>query len=187
MGELCEQLRGPPEPTAPFKLVGPYCSARRCASAAAQSVPRGAQVAQQQPDRLLGINPSSCSPVIGARPPVIATGHQARKHRPGSSSALRRRRPAEFPPYRRGDFRWGDRCPRVELRGASDHLAPTGPRPRAPSLTRERGNSESEQYLEGVPSDSPSVSYDRVAERRRAVALARHYREAEGVVDRPDR
>ena len=34
---------------------------------------------------------------------------------------------------------------------------------------------------EGMASDRPSPGYDRVRERRRAVALARHFREAEGL------
>ncbi len=38
-----------------------------------------------------------------------------------------------------------------------------------------------EQYLGGVGSDVSSERYDRVVERRRAVALARHYREVEGL------
>ena len=33
----------------------------------------------------------------------------------------------------------------------------------------------------GMASDRPSPGYDRVLERRRAVALARHFREAEGL------
>jgi AraC-like DNA-binding protein len=38
-----------------------------------------------------------------------------------------------------------------------------------------------EQYLEGVGSEVSSGGYDRVAERCRAVALGRHYREVEGL------
>ena len=34
----------------------------------------------------------------------------------------------------------------------------------------------------GMVSDRPSPGYDRVVERRRAVALARHFREAEGLL-----
>ena len=34
---------------------------------------------------------------------------------------------------------------------------------------------------EGVGSDGSSTGYDRVAECRRAIALARHYREVEGL------
>ena len=33
----------------------------------------------------------------------------------------------------------------------------------------------------GMDSDRPSRAYDRVGERRRAVALARHFRESEGL------
>ena len=33
----------------------------------------------------------------------------------------------------------------------------------------------------GMASDRPSLAYDRVLERRRAVAMARHFREAEGL------
>jgi AraC-like DNA-binding protein len=39
----------------------------------------------------------------------------------------------------------------------------------------------SAQYLEGVAPGLSSSAFDRVAERRRAVALARHFREAEGL------
>jgi Homeodomain-like domain len=39
----------------------------------------------------------------------------------------------------------------------------------------------SAQYLEGMVPGLPSSAFDRVAERRRAVALARHFREAEGL------
>jgi hypothetical protein len=44
-----------------------------------------------------------------------------------------------------------------------------------------RGEGRLEQYLEGVGSDASSQRYDRVIERRRAVAVARHYREVEGL------
>jgi hypothetical protein len=47
-------------------------------------------------------------------------------------------------------------------------------------LRAERGTVRSNAYLLGVSSPS-SLVYDRVSERRRAVALARHLREAEGV------
>ena len=40
---------------------------------------------------------------------------------------------------------------------------------------------ESTEYLNGMPSGAPGTVYDRVTERRRAVALARHYRESEGL------
>jgi DNA-binding NarL/FixJ family response regulator len=43
----------------------------------------------------------------------------------------------------------------------------------------ERGSGAFSPYLVAVTSRSPA--YDRVAERRRAVALARHFREAEGL------
>ena len=43
----------------------------------------------------------------------------------------------------------------------------------------ERGSDGFTPYLVGVTSYSPA--YDRVVERRRAVALARHFREAEGL------
>jgi len=43
------------------------------------------------------------------------------------------------------------------------------------------GEHRIEQYLEAVGSGVSSGRYDRVVERRRAVALARHYREAEGL------
>jgi hypothetical protein len=46
---------------------------------------------------------------------------------------------------------------------------------------RARGKHRLEQYLEGVGSDVASGAYDRVVERRRAVALAQHYREVEGL------
>jgi hypothetical protein len=36
-------------------------------------------------------------------------------------------------------------------------------------------------YLESMKSGQASATYDRVVERRRAVALARHFREAEGL------
>jgi len=38
-----------------------------------------------------------------------------------------------------------------------------------------------ERYLEGMSSRVASPAYDRVLERRRAVALARHFRDAEGL------
>ena len=40
---------------------------------------------------------------------------------------------------------------------------------------------EPEQYLDGMSARSTSRGYDRVLERRRAVALARHFHEAEGL------
>jgi hypothetical protein len=40
---------------------------------------------------------------------------------------------------------------------------------------------DSWQYLTGMVFGRPSRAYDRVVERRRAVALARHYREVEGL------
>ncbi len=43
-----------------------------------------------------------------------------------------------------------------------------------------RGRRGPEEYLDGVASGS-SIAYDRVSDRRRAVALARHSREAEGL------
>jgi len=42
------------------------------------------------------------------------------------------------------------------------------------------GTDSRERYLETMPSDR-RVAYDRVAERRRAITLARHFREAEGL------
>jgi hypothetical protein len=42
-------------------------------------------------------------------------------------------------------------------------------------------NAVAVQYLEAMSSNHASAAYDRVAERRRAVALARHFREAEGL------
>jgi hypothetical protein len=38
-----------------------------------------------------------------------------------------------------------------------------------------------EQYLDSMSSGAPSTTYDRVSQRRRAVALARHFRESEGL------
>jgi Homeodomain-like domain len=46
-------------------------------------------------------------------------------------------------------------------------------------LSAGRGSGGFTSYLVGVTSCSPV--YDRVVERRRAVALARHFREAEGL------
>ena len=51
----------------------------------------------------------------------------------------------------------------------------TGRRQRVP------GEHGPEQYLGRVGCDVSSARYDRVVERRRAVALARRYREAEGL------
>jgi Homeodomain-like domain len=45
----------------------------------------------------------------------------------------------------------------------------------------ERGPCPRSQYLGGMASTRASVAYDRVQERRRAVALAQHFREAEGL------
>src|SRR5437588_10254655 len=42
------------------------------------------------------------------------------------------------------------------------------------------GTDSSERYLESMSSDR-RAAYDRVLERRRAVALARHFRDAEGL------
>ena len=50
--------------------------------------------------------------------------------------------------------------------------------PRRASVVR--GGRRSAQYLGNMPSGR-AASYDRVVERRRAVAIARHYREAEGL------
>jgi hypothetical protein len=47
------------------------------------------------------------------------------------------------------------------------------------ALSAERGSGRFNPYLAGVTSCSPVC--DRVAERRRAVALARHFREVEGL------
>jgi DNA-binding NarL/FixJ family response regulator len=50
------------------------------------------------------------------------------------------------------------------------------------SLTgRVGGRRRSGQYLDGMSLGAGSAMYDRVVERRRAVALARHFREAEGL------
>jgi AraC-like DNA-binding protein len=50
-------------------------------------------------------------------------------------------------------------------------------------MTRSRpwGGSRFEQYLFGMTRGSSTTAYDRVIERRRAVALARHLRDAEGL------
>ena len=47
--------------------------------------------------------------------------------------------------------------------------------------TTSRAETGLEQYLECVGSDVSSERYDRVVERRRAVALARHFRVSEGL------
>ena len=55
-------------------------------------------------------------------------------------------------------------------------------RPVASPRTGPAGEADrSEQYLKGMSSGMTAVAYDRVSERRRAVALARHLREAEGL------
>jgi hypothetical protein len=50
-------------------------------------------------------------------------------------------------------------------------------------MTRSRpwGGSQFEQYLSGMTRGSSTTVYDRVLQRRGAVALARHFREAEGL------
>ena len=50
-------------------------------------------------------------------------------------------------------------------------------------MTRSRpwGGSRFEQYLFGMTRGSSTTAYDRVIERRRAVALARHLRDAGGL------
>jgi hypothetical protein len=47
--------------------------------------------------------------------------------------------------------------------------------------SRERGRRRRARYLGVVAAARPSMAYDRVLERRRAVALAQHFREAEGL------
>jgi hypothetical protein len=65
--------------------------------------------------------------------------------------------------------------------GADDagHYSFTATSPRSRSTLR--GEHRFGYYLEGVGSDVPSGLYVCVVERRRAVALARHYREVEGL------
>ena len=53
--------------------------------------------------------------------------------------------------------------------------------PMASSRTAGQGQTLTRAIPEGMASGVPSEAYDRVLERRRAVALARHFREAEGL------
>jgi DNA-binding NarL/FixJ family response regulator len=57
----------------------------------------------------------------------------------------------------------------------------TDPNGRTVCRAELRGKQSTEQYLESVGSDVSSKAHDRVIERGRAVALARHYREVEGL------
>src|SRR2546423_13341342 len=66
-------------------------------------------------------------------------------------------------------------------RRAQTSFAPTTGRTLRAEAASPRGERGSERYLGGISFDEPAAAWDRVVERRRAVALARHFREAEGL------
>ncbi len=134
--------------------------------------------------------PTACRIVIndaGSRPDRLDAAHTGVAEEPGHSASLMLGTTCKSA----ARFKTGCRTPakmRKPHRPGSTLFAPGCSPPRHPEWRQVRnprrrlaGTTSTFAIPGGMASGRPSPTYDRVVERRRAVAMARHFREAEGL------